>query len=877
MPNIDLKTAVAKIYQVVDERRRRQLPSPFFFIAGAGVSNPPIPLALEIEAQCKLKAQRYGKIDPPDLKSAMDSYSYWLDKAYPSAEGLQNYLRGLMEGKPISKANLRLAHLLLDGRLARTVFTPNFDDMLTRALELFGQRPLVCDHPLTVDRMWIGSDDIQIIHVHGSYRYYDCCNLRQDIADRSQNVSMSMMLGQTLRDHSPLVVGYSGWDCDILMSSLQHRISSARLGTPAFWFCYKRESLAALPTWLIQSKDVFFVLPDDPVPPTANTSDSESSVPRSQVSLNSSGMVGIDDPFIDDKAPTLPANRALDALVHKFQLSAPEVTQNPLSFYADYLKRLLGTNEPGGESDTFYGFRTVIARVERARDSEEEEKPDLLREFRDAMSEADYRKAIQSANRIDLGKLSSKERIELVFALMDACQGFGESSAEEIAGYDLLVSAADLLLIAGSTDLRLRKQVAAALYRKGCTLGKLEKNQVALAAYDDLLRRFGDAQENEIRSLVARAIVNKGCSLARLGKSEEAIKAYDEALRCFADSQESEFREPVAKALWNKGRELRQLGKAEEAIAAYDEVARRFAGAQEPEVKRMFVYALSNKSSALWNLDRRTESLELRDDIARRFADAPEPEIRRVVAAMLVGIAISIGELNGAEDEIAAYDEILRRFANDQDPRVWGSVALALYNKGYWLNHLNKSDEAIAVWDESVCRFKDDHEPAVREWVAKALSAKGDTLFKLNRSDEAMAVWDEVERRFTDAREPEILECVANALYARGNALFKLNRNEEAISVCDDFLLRFKDTQEPRILEWVAKALYGKGNTFSKLNRTEEATAVYKEVLSRFADAQETKVRDVLKLAKDALERLLGNAKPEETPPNISDPTSSPT
>ena len=250
MPTIDLKAAVAKIYQIVDQRRKRDLPSPFFFITGAGVSNPPIPLAWEIEEQCRQEARNYDDTDPAPFNSAMESYSYWLGKAYPSPEELQTYLRGLMANKPISKANLRLAHLLLDGKLARTVFTPNFDDMLAKALELFGQRPIVCDHPLTGGRIRIESEDIQIVHVHGSYWFYDCCNLRQEIAERSNYGPMSVLLDQSLRDHSPIVIGYSGWDGDILLSALQRRLSSGKLGTPAFWFCYKQESVDALPAWL---------------------------------------------------------------------------------------------------------------------------------------------------------------------------------------------------------------------------------------------------------------------------------------------------------------------------------------------------------------------------------------------------------------------------------------------------------------------------------------------------------------------------------------------------------------------------------------------------------------------------------------------------
>jgi len=631
MPNIDLKTAVARIYQIVDQRRKRNLSSPFFFIAGAGVSNPPIPLAWEIEEQCKQVAQSYDDTNPPERKTTMDSYSHWMGKAYPSPEELQAYLRGLMENKPLSKANLRLAHLLLDGRLARTVFTPNFDDMLAKALELFGQRPLVCDHPLTVDRMWIGSDDIQIIHVHGSYRYYDCCNLRQDIADRSQDASMSMMLGQTLRDHSPLVVGYSGWDGDILMSSLQHRLSSAKLGTPAFWFCYERESLDALPAWLTQSNDIFFVLPDDPGPAAATPSAPQPSEAKNQYSPRLGSEAGTSDSSFKEKAATLTANRVLDALVHRFQLPAPAVTQNPLAFYGDRLRGLLGTSDPEGELDTYYAFHKVIARVERARDSEAAEQPDSLKGFREAMSKADYRGAIQSASQIALATLTSKEQTELVFALIDASLGLNDNSDDEIAGYDLAIQTVDLLAAAGSAELRLQEQVAMALFNKGVTLGALDRSEDAIAVYDDLVSRFADAKEPTLREQVATALVNKGVRFAALNRSEDAIAVFDDILRHFEDAKEPALQERVVKALNNKGLALGSLGRNEEAIAVYDGIVSRLAEVEEPTFREQVARAILNRALTYESSGSNEIALANYEEILARFGDDKGSAIEALV------------------------------------------------------------------------------------------------------------------------------------------------------------------------------------------------------------------------------------------------------
>ncbi len=111
------------------------------------------------------------------------------------------------------------------------VVTTNFDDFLSQALSLFGRRHIVCDHPRTLERIDLRSPDVQIIHIHGSYWFYDCCNLNAEISERakgSSSTSFTMLstLDDILRTHSPLVVGYSGWEGDVFMNALQRRMSA---------------------------------------------------------------------------------------------------------------------------------------------------------------------------------------------------------------------------------------------------------------------------------------------------------------------------------------------------------------------------------------------------------------------------------------------------------------------------------------------------------------------------------------------------------------------------------------------------------------------------------------------------------------------------
>jgi len=235
-PRIELETAVSEIRQACDEVSDNAQRSPFFLIVGAGISYPPVPLAPQIIADCKRIANRYKRARELAGDSTLDQYSHWFSLAYPSARMRQRYLRSLIERKPLSQASLRLAHLLTARRLTNLVVTTNFDDFITRALRLFGDEPAVCDHPATVGRIDASASDIQIVHVHGSHLFYDCANLRGEVTgraapDRRSSVTISGLLDGLLWSRSPIVVGYSGWEADVIMFALERRLSSPhRLG-----------------------------------------------------------------------------------------------------------------------------------------------------------------------------------------------------------------------------------------------------------------------------------------------------------------------------------------------------------------------------------------------------------------------------------------------------------------------------------------------------------------------------------------------------------------------------------------------------------------------------------------------------------------------
>ncbi len=133
----------------------------------------------------------------------------------------------------------------------------------------------------------------------------------------------------------------------------------------------------------------------------------------------------------------------------------------------------------------------------------------------------------------------------------------------------------------GANEPKAQSEMARAFVIKGIALRNLDRGEEAITVYDEVIRRFGDAEELPLREQVARALVNKGFAVRRLGRSKEAITVYDEVISRYGNAEELPLRERVARALVNKGFALEGLGRKEEAITIYDEMISRFGDAEE--------------------------------------------------------------------------------------------------------------------------------------------------------------------------------------------------------------------------------------------------------------------------------------------------------
>ncbi len=555
---------------------------PFFFMAGAGLSYPPVPLAGAVVDACKKEC---GDVEPPPglAGDPMKEYSWWFQQAFHSPSDRQWYLRSIIENKFVSHANLRLAHLLLCRKITNLAVTTNFDDFISKSLAVFGEPHIVCDHPDTIQRIDPENDDLQIVHVHGTYWFYDCCNLEGEIEVRSRKSlqtasSMADFLDRILNNRSPLVIGYSGWSGDVFMTALKRRL---RRGLPynIYWFCYQRGAIQSLPEELRTHPNVFFVVPEG----------QRAAADASRIRIAEARKAAAAQ---TPSEPTLPASEVLDALVTTFQLEAPPLTRDPLGFFADQLRRSLPQDSETHSGRDIYLIQKVIKRIELAGRnlSATEGKLELVR---DALRRSQYKEAIRSGLSPAREELDDDQARELTEALYLAASKLLDNSAEELQAYDRAISLGTDLPGTTPDDLALRESVAKALVNRGNLLGDLKRLPEAFQSYDDAIARFGAAAETSLRYQVARAMYNKGATYGQMDQQAQALEAYSAMLDRFHDADEPGVRDLAAWATYQAGVSLDHLQRPAEAETRYKEVVERFASDTSAECREVWASAMN--------------------------------------------------------------------------------------------------------------------------------------------------------------------------------------------------------------------------------------------------------------------------------------------
>lgn len=654
----------------------------FFFTVGAGISRPPVPAAREMIDEWKQMASNNGRV--PRLPSGgnpttLDLYEAWFKCACTDNASRQDYMRRKIQDQLVSPANYKLAKIVNHRRLTNIVVTTNFDTFLFKALGYLGADPLLYDHPQTArDRFDMNRSEPQLIHVHGTYLFYDCANLRGQIAEKRQR--MLDLLEDVLGDRSPIVVGYSGWSEDVFMTALKQRLESSRpLARNVYWFCYRQEELNSQPEWLRTHEAVFFVVPERKSDPA------ESSATREQQNSTSLSQAA---------EPNLGAEEIFDRFIDVLKIPPSEVDLDPVKFFISKLKNAL----PGF---TDMHVESISEAVKKLRQGYEKLEAVKKKIEEHAYSEA-FTLSCALAGEIQNKFLDTELAQDLLALDWTISNALPSASDLLIALYDCIAGLGRWLESRGCSETAVRASTAKAGASKGVALLDQQKYEEAVAQLDRVIQEFGTDQDHTVLDPVVSSIVNKGIALCRwknpttdCPEAKAIVALYDSVISHYQDATDSAFRESLASAKVNKAFLMSMIGKEEESVQIYDQVIAEFSDAVEPAIREHVARAMINKAFSLghrYDCESTSASIDLYRRVVREFPSAFRPSMRIKLALAWNGLAFQSllfakCQLQKTESPAAALAEA--RAAIDEAEKfepenwmIWGNRAYILFLLG---------------------------------------------------------------------------------------------------------------------------------------------------------------------------------------------------
>ena len=232
---------------------------------------------------------------------------------------------------------------------------------------------------------------------------------------------------------------------------------------------------------------------------------------------------------------------------------------------------------------------------------------------------------------------------------------------------------------------------------------------------------------------------NRRGALSEESRHEDAIAVYDEVIARYGQASVPALQEAVAQALVNKGYRLGVLNRSEEEIAVYDEVIARYGQASVPALQEQVVRALFNKGYRLGVLNRSEDAIAVYDEVIARYGQASVPALQEQVAQALVGKGDNLSELGYHEQALEAYNTALAR-----DP-VDSLAAIAHYSRAITLFALHRWDDALHTLDDTLTRFPQDHDqldPTPADAVLRLLLTSTDVQMWPERITALLACYD---------------------------------------------------------------------------------------------------------------------------------------
>jgi tetratricopeptide (TPR) repeat protein len=667
----------------------------FFFMVGAGISRRSVPSAPEMIAEWKDRVRQAGRTvsNAPPASGGLDEYEFWFQQACDDRISRQDYLKEKIKSQLITPSNYKLARIICDTTLTNLAITTNFDTFLSRACGYLGSEPVVYDHPATVKARFRedSTREPAIIHLHGTWLHYDCANLRGEIEGPPKE--MVSALDDILAQRSPLVIGYRGWEQDVFMSALRARLEASALPRNVYWFCYREAEIAPKPAWLRESACVFFVVPGTPIQGThadglaAERNSTAAAIPAE---------------------PTLTSDEVLQEIISTLRVPDSPLDIDPVTPFIQKLRYVIsGLGDPEIE---------VIADTVKALRQNRREVDDVAR----LVAKTEWELALKAAAALCTPErectLQPELQRELMHLVWTAVAKFSDQSDLVIKACEEVVSLGDSLRGLGRGDDAVSEIIAKALASKGTALLQRKQYTDAIAAFDEVLKRYSGSTRLELVDPFASSTVNKGIAICRKNAPkapgpipEQALALFDEVIDQYSDSMETVLRETVASAKVNKAYLLNEIGSGEQAQELYTSLIQDYGTAREPAIREHVARAMINMAYNYGRkpgMENRKAAIHLYQRAVSDFAEMTRPSMISKLALAWNGLGFQLllkAKLEWKTDRdraMATLDQALRAIttAGRIEPGSW----LILGNRAYILFLLGQQQAAKETLDQAL-------------------------------------------------------------------------------------------------------------------------------------------------------------------------------
>jgi tetratricopeptide (TPR) repeat protein len=212
------------------------------------------------------------------------------------------------------------------------------------------------------------------------------------------------------------------------------------------------------------------------------------------------------------------------------------------------------------------------------------------------------------------------------------------------------------------------RTVATALFAKGVRLDDIGQKDAALAAYNEVLRRFGVRPEASVLEVVASALVNAAYTLGQLGRFDQWERAIAAALALCDARPEVEFAEQSAKALMNRAFFLAVRGRDREAVSIYQDLVGRLEGSRDARLCAIVAQALIAQAEVVARTTGREGERALYQEVTTRFGGRIEPAVASAVMRAQVLEAASLADDGRCADAARIYAEVVSTYGARPEP-----------------------------------------------------------------------------------------------------------------------------------------------------------------------------------------------------------------